>query len=138
MIKTRPWLFQLAQDYSWDASDLIADKVNFANPWLNIRNGVITVTEGYAWDGCSPKCSIADLWVIGTPDGRLDEGLPITYYASLVHDALMQFRTSLPITHQQATVIFDAMLKERKFTWRKLYVWAVSQFSPRNFKGNRD
>ena len=137
MIRRNPWLFKLNADYAWDASDFIAREISFDSPWLNIHLGVITVKQGYAWNGCSHKLAIADLWIIGIPDGRLHEGLPITYHASLIHDALTQFRATLPITHQQATAIFDALLKERRFFWRKLYVWAVSRFAPRGFKGNQ-
>ena len=137
MIKKKPWLFKLSADYSWNAAGFISIDITFDNPWLKIHNGVITVKQGYAWDGCSHKWVIADLWVIGTPDGRLHHGLPITYHASLIHDALTQFRAVLPVTHQQATAIFDAMLKERRFFWRKLYVWAVSILGPHDFKGNR-
>ena len=131
------WLFKLSADYSWDASRFISSNISFDNAWLKIYNSVITVKQGYAWDGCSYKWVIADLWVIGTPDGRLHHGLPITYHASLIHDALTQFRAALPVTHQQATAIFDAILKERRFFWRKLYVWAVSMLGPHDFKGNR-
>jgi hypothetical protein len=138
MINKHPWLFKLTHDYSWDASDFIDPQVEFVNPWLSIRDSVITVSEDYAWNGCSPKLSIFDLWVLGGPDGRLRHGLPITYHASLVHDALTQFRTTLPITHQQATAIFDAMLKESGFACRKLYVLLVKLFAPLDFKGNVD
>jgi hypothetical protein len=138
MINKHPWLFKLTHDYSWDASDFIEPETTFVNPWLSIRNSVITVSKGYAWEGCSPKLSILDLWVLGIPDGRLHHGLPITYHASLVHDALTQFRATLPITHQQATAIFDAMLKECDFACRNLYVLAVKLFGPMDFKGNVD
>ena len=68
----------------------------FRAEWLEIDNdGKITVKGsnpgGYAWDGCSPKWDFIDL-IFGTPDGRLDYNTDkqITYYASLIHDALYQ------------------------------------------------
>lgn len=137
LLRSRPWLFSLTQDYQWDASQWIVRDIAFDNPWLCINLGIITVKQGYSWDGCTPKWALADLWVIGTPDGRLHYGLPITYHASLIHDALVQFRHQLPITQQQATAIFDAMLAERQFAWRKLYVWAVSHFGPQDFAGDQ-
>jgi len=137
LIRHTPWLFTLTQDYSWDASQLIARDIAFDNPWLRINLGMITVKQGYSWDGCSPKWALADLCVIGTPDGRLHHGLPITYHASLIHDTLVQFRHLLPITRQQATAIFDAMLAECDFFWRQLYVWAVSHFGPQDFAGDQ-
>jgi len=64
--------------------------------------------QGYAWDGCTPKWNILDLWVIGVPDGRtlVDTGKPTTYYASMVHDALCQYQLQLGITRKQADDIF--------------------------------
>ena len=55
--------------------------------------------NGYAWDGCTPKFEFLD-FVIGTPDGRLDylTEKPITYYASLVHDAIYQYKSCLLYT----------------------------------------
>ncbi|WP_241086853.1 hypothetical protein [Candidatus Vondammii sp. HM_W22] len=88
MIKKKPWLFKLSDDYSWDASRFIFNDITFDNAWLHIDSGVITVKQGYALYGCSHKWVISDLWVIGTPDGRLHHRLPITYHASLIHDAL--------------------------------------------------
>ena len=137
MIRSKPWLFKLDQDFTFDAANFIATDINFENSWLKITNGMITVNAGYCWDGCSYKLSIADLCVIGTPDGRLHHGLPITYHASLIHDALVQFRHSHPLKQQQATAIFNGMLKERQFCWRKLYVFAVALFGPSDFKGNK-
>src|SRR5687767_14262930 len=72
--------------------------LTFDNEWLSInKKGWITVKcsnkRGYAWDGCSPKVNFLDfLW--GTPDGKLDYRTEksITYYASMIHDVLYQYK----------------------------------------------
>ena len=81
------------------------------------KDGVITVHgsrgDGYAWDGCSPKASWIDLlW--GTPDGRLDDRTekPITYYASMVHDVLYQYKHKILISRKEADILFRIILKK--------------------------
>jgi len=128
MIK-KPYIYKLSNDYTWNAKDCISQNIYFKNKWLKIEKGKITVSKNYAWNGCSPKISIADLISIGTPDGSLVEGYPITYHASLVHDALCQF--DVPLEQEAITKIFDVMLAEKDFFWRKIYVWAVRWFGPK-------
>ncbi len=135
-IKKHPWLYMLRENYSWYAGKFIDDTLCFDCEWLAIYSGLITVRRYYAWDGCSYKWSILDLFVVGVPDGRLRYGVPMTYYASLIHDALTQFRHELPITKQQATAIFDALLKESGFFWRHVYVYMVKKFGEKDFRGN--
>lgn len=57
-----------------------------------IANGWLSIYEGYAWNGCSPKKYIGwppvGKW-IGTPD------FPETRLASLGHDVLFQFSALL-------------------------------------------
>jgi len=107
----------------------------FESDWLTVaETGKITVhgsnEQGYAWDGCSPKWNFLQLtW--GTPDGRLDYETekPLTYYASLIHDALYQYKSEgLPISRREADVIFNIILKKREFIWRWLYNLAVRAF----------
>ncbi len=76
----------------------------FVNEWVTLdEHGLFCIKKGYAWDGCSPKFVFADL-IIGTPDGRLNEstGKPITYYASLLHDVIYQFKMVIPVTRKEA------------------------------------
>ena len=130
------WLFQLEKDYSFKSEKVSVqpnEDLEFRDEchklWLEIKkDGTITVKEGYAWDGCSPKFNILDLFWVGTPDGALDEGKPITYYASLVHDALGQFREEkeMPFDRQQRDLIFAEMLEG--FTFQGLYYMAVRIF----------
>ena len=103
------------------------------NPWLEIsENGDIIIkgthANGYAWDGCTPKLNIFDLFLIGTPDGRtiVNTGKPITYYASLVHDVLCQFRKDIGISRRQADKVFLIYLGD--FNLRYLYYITVRAY----------
>ena len=132
------WLFQLEKDYSFKSEEVSIqpnEDLEFRDErhklWLEIKqDGTITVKEGYAWDGCSPKFNILDLFWVGTPDGAIDEGKPITYYASLVHDALGQFRKEeeMPFDRKQRDLIFAEMLEG--FIFQGLYYMAVRIFGP--------
>ena len=137
-VKQHPWLYRLDEDFACFVCLAIDTDVKFKNGWLEIDGGVMTIEKGYAWDGCSYKWSILDLFVVGVPDGRLRYGKPITYHASLVHDALTQFRHEIPITHQDATAIFDVLLKESGFFWRHVYVYFVKKFGEKDFLGNEE
>jgi len=104
--------------------------------WLKIeKNGKIIIKasneRGYAWDGCTPKVEFFDL-VFGAPDGRMDfsTGKPMTYYASMVHDILYQFKKEVPISRKDADVLFKEILKEAKFK-----PWPIFYFLVRLFGG---
>jgi len=88
-------------------------KTNFKNDWLQIsKNGDIIVigsnSLGYAWDGCTPKWNVFDLFLVGTPDGRtiVNTEKPITYYASMIHDILCQFRPDIGINRKEVDKVF--------------------------------
>lgn len=101
---------------------------SFKAPYLIIGNGYINIPHGYAWDGCSPKKIIKDL-LVGTPDGAPGfDGKPKTYYASMIHDALYQYKSSVPVTRAQADKLFYDMLLEADFYWAKTYYRAVRLF----------
>jgi len=136
-IKMHPWLYRLDADFRLDLDHLISESIVFDSEWLTIKNGFAIVKAGYAWDGCSYKFSILDLFVVGVPDGRLRHGKPMAYYASLIHDALTQYRREIPITRTQATGIFNAVLKESGFFWRPLYVLMVKLFGQHGFLGDK-
>ncbi|MEN7549125.1 hypothetical protein AAG747_14475 [Rapidithrix thailandica] len=104
-------------------------EVSFENKWLLIRpDGYIKVKgshgQGYAWDGCSPKYYCWDI-LLGTPDGVVDceTGKPVTYYASLVHDALYQFREGYKdkITQKKVDELFFTELNKANFKLGLLY-----------------
>lgn len=106
---------------------------SFKNDWIEIsETGLITCTcsnpseRGYAWDGCSPKRNFLDItW--GTPDGKLDfeTEKPITYYASLFHDVLYQFKREVPVTRLESDDLFKEMLKLDRFSLWLLYYIGV-------------
>ena len=139
----RHWLFELTEDYNFSDYSFRTNIANKLTKDLEFRDygklrlviekdGTIIVKKGYAWDGCSPKLSILDLFWIGTPDGALKEGKPITYYASLIHDALGQFSDCLemPFNRQQRDLIFQEMLEQKDFRLSWLYYRAVVFFGP--------
>jgi hypothetical protein len=90
------------------------------------KGGRITITEGYAWNGCSPKMPFLDL-LIGTPDGAVYKvtGRPKAYFASLVHDALYQFLDAgSPVSRRQADDAFLRLLQASRFRLAWIY-WAA-------------
>jgi hypothetical protein len=68
---------------------------------------------------------VLDLLLIGTPDGRVivNTEKPITYYASLIHDILLQFRADIGISRKQADRLFLEYLGD--FSLRYLYYIVV-------------
>jgi hypothetical protein len=106
----------------------------FKDSWLEIDNyGTITVKGsnqgGYAWDGCSPKWNFIDL-IFGTPDGRFDcnTDKQITYYASMIHDALYQYKSSISLSRKEADILFKLNLKKSTFKLWQIYYCAVRLF----------
>lgn len=105
----------------------------YENKWIRMDlNGEFTVKGGqcggYSWDGCSPKFNFFDLCLLGTPDGRIrvQTGKPVTFYASMAHDALLQFQPFLNITRKQADKVFLDYLGD--FKARAIYYYAVRLF----------
>lgn len=111
----------------------------FAGDWLAIADGALTIPAGYAWDGCSPAWRLpGGLW-LGTPDGPLGaDGRPLSYRASLVHDALCQYAPELPIARDVSVAVFAELLAEAGFpAWRtRLYAAAVRRFGPQRWGGD--
>jgi len=102
----------------------------FKNEWIELcSDGSITISKGYAWNGCSPKYRVADL-MIGTPDGAIDKRTfkPLTYYASMIHDAIYQFKSEIGISRKEADDIFHSELKYVYFFWAYLYYLVVRGF----------
>ena len=102
--------------------------------WLEIEdNGKIIVkgsnVGGYAWDGCSPKRNFIDL-IFGTPDGRFDYNTDkqITYFASMIHDALYQYKSSINLSRKEVDKIFKLNLKKSGFMLWRIYYYAVRLF----------
>ena len=126
------WVFTLPRDFTWESGFAVAEDIAFRDKTGAVRlivrrPGTITVTQRYAWDGCSPKVCVCDI-VLGTPDGVVDSNTkqPKTYYASLVHDALYQFLLDgLPFKRWQADRCFLLLMRETGFAPRHLYWLAV-------------
>jgi hypothetical protein len=129
------WLYRLDANFSWASGHPIdADRVFFDREGklrlIIERDGRITVTRGYAWNGCSPKVCVFDL-LLGTPEGAVhrDTGRPKTYHASLVHDALYQFLAAdAQLTRRDADAMFRQLLREADFAPASIYWLAVRLF----------
>jgi hypothetical protein len=129
------WKFVHQKDYHYQTDLLRGRKCDFN--WLSIsEDGTIKVKgsfkNGYAWDGCTPKKNFLHItW--GNFDGKLKrfgkgDYKPFTYYASMVHDALYQYKRCAPITRKETDLIFYNMLKESGYMWAKVYYWGVRLF----------
>ena len=129
-----PWIYKIEENFVYRETGWVLQKA-FESEWLNIsEQGVITVKanrNGYAWDGCTPKASVFNLFVVGIPDGHVNYRTmkPYTYYASLVHDALYQYLDTVPVPKSQIDRLFLKMLKD--FKLRRLYYLAVKNFGGR-------
>lgn len=120
-----PWIYKLDEDFVYSNRRLRG--YDYQDEWISISSGSIVIRKGYAWDGCSFKFNFADVFILGVPDGRIDIHTykPVTYHASLVHDALCQIARKGNFSYWRAANIFDDMLKEQNFAARWLYASAV-------------
>ncbi len=125
------WVYRLEKNFVWDSNLPVSDDLIFRDSDDKVRliietDGKITVTQGYRWNGCSPKFYAFDL-VLGVPDGITHSisGRPKTYEASLIHDALYQFlKTDAPYSRKEADACFLQLMTSSDFALRYLY-WAV-------------
>lgn len=122
--------------YKWKLTDTfeykhkLLDGINVELGYASFIDGKIIINNGYAWNGCSPMFSVLDLFILKTPDGIIDikTGKQKAYYASLVHDALYQYK---PISRKNADKIFYELLKDSDFIMAKPYYYAVRLLGPR-------
>ncbi|EJG0884888.1 hypothetical protein ACEV78_22125 [Vibrio parahaemolyticus] len=125
-----PYIFTITDDFEYQTEWKL--EKTFDSEWLKISiDGLITIKankNGYSWDGCTPKASFFNLFVLGVPDGHVNYRTmkPYTYYASLVHDALYQYLDTVPISKVEIDLLFLEMLGD--FKLRKLYYFFVSKF----------
>lgn len=106
----------------------------FENEWFFIReNGHARVKEGYASDGNSPRILVLDWFYLSPPDGREDPetGLPVTYRAFSLHDALLVNYKAIGIRKAQAHPEYCREIKRTNFPLRHVYCAAVTLFGPR-------
>lgn len=133
--KLKVWKFVEHSDFLYTTKILEGRSGDY--DWLSISpDGTLTVKgsngKGYAWDGCTPKRNFLHItW--GNFDGKLrkfDSGnyKPYTYYASMVHDVLYQYKRCAPITRKEADRIFYDLLKESKFMWAPIFYFGVRAF----------
>ena len=133
--KHKVWKFVHHEDYTYTTYLLKNRECNFNRLSIS-NNGTITVNgsfeNGYAWDGCTPKVNLLHItW--GIFDGKLnrfDKGdyKPYTYYASMIHDVLYQYKRCVPVTRKEADLIFYLMLKEAGFIWARVFYIGVRMF----------
>jgi hypothetical protein len=141
---TVQWLYCLDSNFAWDSGlpidrDHVCRDANGKVRLILEAGGKITVTRGYAWNGCSPKICFLDL-LIGTPDGAVYQttGRPKTYFASMVHDALYQFLgANSPITRAQADRCFLRLMADSQFVLQHPYWFAVRLFGGLVWQGKK-
>jgi len=138
------WRYRLSAPFTLFAPELGA--VSYGCDWLEIRDCRLSIPAGYAWDGCSPSLRLpawpllsGGIW-LGPWDGPLvSDGRPVTWRATLVHDALCQFREDIQGLDKAATVrLFARMLNNDGAPgWmQRLYPAAVSLLGPQSWPGN--
>jgi len=129
----RAYIYCIKEDLRYQSS--IKGR-KFENEWLKLEEDGIVIVKGshgrgYAWDGCSPKLKIKDIY-LGTLEAVLnfDTGKSKTYYASLIHDIFYQFSKDLRplIGRKEVDKEFYTILKRDQFRFAKLYYLAVCLF----------
>ena len=127
------YVYCIREDYRHRSSITGAE---FENEWFRLYpDGTVAVKgthyQGYAWDGCSPKIKIKDIY-LGVLEGVLnfETGKSKTYYGSLVHDVFYQFSRRLKsiVSRKAVDREFYAILKRDKFAFARLYYFAVRLF----------
>lgn len=138
----RPQLFEftLADNYIIDGAQYhiyFKDKImgsikTISSNYTSFATLEITIYDGYSWDGCSPKLKLGTS-IIGVWDGFTDVGTqkPKAYYASLIHDFLLQFQSQLSaqITTRLIHQIFYKILQQYNFPLAYPYYLAVRFWS---------
>jgi|GEM_PF-4176720 len=134
MFPKKRWKFTLKENYVY-TFPIIPNKNNQfdfydkkGNKWLSIfpNEGFLIVYKNYSWDGASPKFNLFG-FNFGTWDGKINNGIPETYYATLIHDVLCQFFNieNFPFSLDQIDNIFYKMLKDINFKYASMYYKAV-------------
>ncbi len=127
------YVYCIKEDHRYQSS--IKDR-EFENEWFKLdKDGTMIVKgtryKGYAWDGCSPKWKIKEMY-FGTPEAVLNDTTrrSRTYYASLIHDIFYQFSSEIKdiIKRREADEEFYNILKRDGFKMARLYYWGVRCF----------
>jgi hypothetical protein len=131
LVKKKVWKFSLFEHFSTDlkrfgiSGDFIFfDEINGAKFFVGeIKDGVLTILKGYEWDGNTPKFRLFGK-ILGIPD------FPETWEASLVHDFLIEYCRQHNISRKATDLIFEGILREKRFILKPLYSSAVHFFRP--------
>jgi len=124
------YIYCIKSDYQYKSS-IIGQ--TFDNEWFNLAaDGMVTIKgsykTGYAWDGCSPKIKLFDIY-LGTPEAVLNftTGVSKTHDASLVHDVFYQFSRKIKgfIKRKDVDQEFYKILTANHFRFAKVYYLAV-------------
>jgi len=124
------YIYSLEENYIYKSS---IKSREFENEWFKLeKDGTVIVKgsneKGYAWDGCSPKIKIKDVY-FGTPEAVLNfkTGKSKTHYASLIHDVFYQFSKDIKsfINRKEIDQEFYIILKEHNFRFAKVYYTVV-------------
>ena len=127
------YVYCIKEDYRYQSS--ITGR-EYENEWFRLsKDGTVLVKgthyKGYAWDGCSPKWKIRDLYV-GTGEAVLnwETGQSKTYYASLIHDVFYQFAKEVRkfIKRKEVDKEFYKILKRDGFRFARFYYISVRLF----------
>lgn len=106
---------------------------SFENEWFKLEPGGTVIVKGtnqrgYAWDGCSPKFKIKDIY-FGTPEGVLNFDIreSKTCYASLIHDVFYQFSPDVKsfIKRKEVDNEFYLILEKNNFRFSRAYYFTV-------------
>ena len=114
----------------------LLDGVHCKTDYLTIANNEVRVEWGYAWDGCSPSWKICGMW-FGVWDGpRGKDGRPSAWLASLIHDAVCQYRDEITgLSTDTSVALFKELLVLKDspswMTW--LYPFAVKLYGSKSW-----
>ena len=97
--------YKLSNDYNY--YNIRLKGIYLTSEYVFISDGYITIKKGYAWNGCSY-----------VPDFKG------TYYASLVHDALYQYK----INRKIADLVFLDIMHRDNFKLAGIYYVGVMLF----------
>jgi len=129
----RVYVYCIKEDYPYKSS--ITGRT-FENEWFRLSpDGTITVKgtnkRGYAWDGCSPKMKIGDIY-FGTSEAVLNDDMrqAKTYYASMIHDVFYQFNKDVKslVSRKEVDREFYNILRRDGFRFAKAYYYGVRAF----------
>lgn len=135
------WRYKLTEEFVVVSRHLLG--VHFKNDWMMIDDGIMRIQPKYAWDGCTPSFNVPfpglpnGLW-FGIWDGPLGEDCrPITWRATLCHDALCQFRAQIVGLSKKKTILFfeEQLVMNKSPLWMDvLYPAAVARFGPQEWQ----